>query len=731
MRYKKYVYVFCLSIGVSFCLQCSAQPADEFLTTLYDKLHDSPMQQKFKQIHPMPAGVVYIQKPNDSEKEMRENFRLMKKLGFNCLKQIMTVPGWTLEDIQLIALEEGLIPWWYGEGGWAEITPELLRKLGISENVPIAEIRDHPKMLQYQNQLMKDRILSNKEYLKTNEELPRGAQTAFDPSIGGRGLELSDHGKDLFVDWAKMHYTTIQNLNNAWCLFHHGLGTPFDSWDDFSKNWESKVSARNYKDKMDVFRFKAEHGCMNISNRAKAFYEYNPNEPFRGGGEMGLFLPAAYMGVDMESIADAVKKYGSFYPSTHLSWHFNETKNEVVRPFYIQASIMNDFNKGGWTGGWESTGGPQQFDGEKNASPLNSYYVEEGVILQLFMSQMAAGFKGFGIWCWNVRTAGKEGGEYSLLDQNNQLTERAIQLGAMAKAMQKYRDELWEAHKEPLAGVLLDWNNDAAWAAMSLRGRESFRMFPIEARIGVARALMNANIPFEYLTPENLKSGLAKRYKTIYLPAMISLDNKIFEILEDYVADGGRLVMDLPSGKYDENTAMMPTGKDSRFNRIFGTTLDNLQFSGSNVTISLNNWKLTGLVADFTPTKGKVLEDYNTGKPAIIENKYGKGSAVIIGLDVSHQCFNPKNEIAEQIITENVLGKLQSPYACDGALAYRLASKNADHYFLINDGNTRTVSLKFSEYKYNKITDSITGETVEPETIAVKSDSGRWIRCEK
>jgi beta-galactosidase len=57
--------------------------------------------------------------------------------------------------------------------------------------------------------------------------------------------------------------------------------------------------------------------------------------------------------------------------------------------------MMNDFYKGGWTGGWESTGGPQQFDGEKNASELNSYYVDGGTILQLFMSQMAAGFKGF------------------------------------------------------------------------------------------------------------------------------------------------------------------------------------------------------------------------------------------------------------------------------------------------------------------------------------------------
>lgn len=724
---KFFTYLFFLLV----LTKASAQQPDEFLTSLYDKLHDSPMQQKFKQIHPMPAGVVYIQWPNDGEKEMRAHFKLMKQLGFNSLKQIMTVPGWTLEDIQLIALDEGLIPWWYGEGGWEEITPELLRKLGIPENTPIAKIRENPKMVQYQMQGMKDRVLRNKEYLKTHDELPRGGQTAFDSTLGGRGWELSDQGKKLFTEWAKSHYQTIENLNNAWCLYHHGLGNPFDSWDDFSKNWESKVSQRNYKDKMDIFQFKAEHGCVNIRDRAQKFYDFDHSEPFRGGGEMGLFLPAAYMGVDMERIADVVKDFGSFYPSTHLSWHFNETNNEIVRPFYIQASIMNDFNKGAWTGGWESTGGPQQFDGGKNASPLNSYYVEGGTILQLFMSQMAAGFKGFGIWCWNVRSAGKEGGEYSLLDRNNQVTGRAVQLGAMAKAMQKYRDEIWEAHKEPIVGVLLDWNNDAAWAAMSVSGRNDFRMFPIEARIGVARALMNANIPYEMVTPDDLKNGLAHRYKTIYLPAVISLYQKVFEILDGFVSEGGRLVMDLPSGKFDENTALMPTGKESRFNKIFGTTLDNFQFSGSNVTISLRNKEWTGFVADFTPTHGRVLDKYNDGKPAIIENEYRKGSAVVIGLDVSHQCFKPKNEMAEQILTENALGKLQSPYSCNGALAYRLASKNADHYFLINDGDAKTVPLKFTEYKYKTITDAVTGELLNPGSIMLHANSGRWIRCEK
>lgn len=722
----------CLYIIVSiFCFSITeAQNQHNYLLEEYDAQHFSDAQQKYRNIHPMPAGVVYIQHPNDGEKEMRSHFKLMKELGFNCLKQIMPVPGWTIEDIQLIALDEGIIPWWYNDAGWEAVTDDLLNKLDIPLSASISEIRQNSKMLSYQYEVLKQRILKNKAYRKKYGDIPNGSAKAYDPTIGGRGLDLSKKGEATFVEWAKNHYKNIETLNHAWSLFHHGLGTPFESWEDFAANWKTNPSHRNYKNNMDILLFKAEYGAENLRKRIELFKAFNPGAPFRGGGEMGLFLPAAYMGVDMERLAQVVKDYGSFYPSTHLSWHFNLTQNEVVRPFYMQASIMNDFNKGGWTGGWESTGGPQQFDGEKTASKLNAYFVHGGTILQLYMSQMAAGFKGFGIWCWNARSAGKEGGEYALLDRNNKPTDRAIKLGKMAQAMDKYRDEIWNAHKEPLVGVMLDWNNDAAWASMSVRGRDDFRFFPIESRIGAARALMNANVPFEFVTPDDLQNGLAKRYKVIYLPAIIALDQNVFEILDEYVAEGGRLVFDLPTGKFDENMAITQSGKDSRFEKIFGATLDNYQFSGSNVMLGLQNKNWTGFVADLTPTNGKVLQLYSNNQAAIIENTYQKGSANLIGLDVAHQCFVPGNKLAESILVKNVLGDLESPYLCNDALVYRLSSANSDHYYFINDGPEKTVAFQ-SVFKYKNAVDALTGESVDTKNIVLEADGARWIRMGK
>jgi beta-galactosidase len=70
------------------------------------------------------------------------------------------------------------------------------------------------------------------------------------------------------------------------------------------------------------------------------------------------------------------------------------------------------------------------------------------------------------------------------------------------------------------------------------------------------------------------------------------------------------VVLDLPGGKFDENTAITNTGKDSKFAQLFGATLDNYQFSGSNKTISLKGKEWTGFVVDMTPQEANTLEYY-------------------------------------------------------------------------------------------------------------------------
>lgn len=724
-------------LSISFLLIISssfAQQPDEFLTKLYDKLHDSPMQQKFRKIAPMPFGVVFLPWAGCTEQDMRHHFRMMKELGFTNLKQTMATPEWPEKEILRIALEEGIIPFWYGEGGWESITPELLKKLGIPEKTPIAEIRKDPRMLDYQKKVFYKQL----EVWKKNKPSYNGKIYFQEADAFLRSADVKP-----FKEWIKKQYQTVEELSKAWNQYEVGIcDKPYQSWADFESDPLVKSipgsdeiipsAGREYGQVRDILRFKAD---MNIEYIRQTVVSDFPEQPVRAGGEMGLFLPFASRGTDMEGIAETMKDRGSFYPSIHLAWHFEETEYEVARCIYMQSSICTDWFKGGWAATWESTGGPQQFSGgkgwdRKGQEGTAGFTVNAGTMTQLLLSYLAGGFKGVGLWSWNYRGAGWESGEYALLNRQNEPGERAIRAGKIAKAADKYRDELWKAHKEPYVGVFVNWDNEAIWSAVSGPGRTHFKNYPVQARIGISRALINANIPWEHVTPSDLKAGLGARYKVIYLPAQVAINQDLFPIFEEYVKQGGRLVLDAPGGWWDEHGKVLNTGKGSAFERIFGASIADFQYS-NNVPRKIGDHTLSGFVFELKPTTAQIIEKFQTSEPAVTENKLGKGTAVILAADASFSMKNRGNTLMEDWTIRHTLKNMTLPYSSPNSIVYRIASPTADHYFFINDDEAKTTSLKFAQYKYKTITDALTGEVLVPGAITLESHSGRWIRCEK
>lgn len=707
--------------------------AADFLADAYERQHESPIQQKFERIAPMPVGAVYVQRPGEGEEAIRAHFRTMRELGFTALKQIMPADDWTIYDIQRIALDEGLIPWWYGQGGWQAITPELLDSLGIAPDLPIDAVRTHPRMQAHQERILRQRIDRAEAYADTSASGrgPDGSTQAFEPTVGGTGQDLTHRGWSLFFDWARETYSSIEAVNHAYNVRHAGLtpeGGPFTSWTDFEQRF-SNISPKEYRHIRDIFRFKADHSLANNRRIAAHFKDVHPHAPFRGGGELGLFYPQAWYNVDLEGIAEVMTEYGTFYPSMHFSWHFARVDHAIVRASYMQAALARDYFKGGWAASWEATGGPQQFSGADNGK---GFTVDEGTMTQFLLSKLAAGFRGFGLWAWSARTAGWEAGEYSLLDRNNAVTPRARRVGQIGQAMQAHRDELWQAKKEPIVGVLTDWDNDAVWAAMSYQGREAFIGRPMQARVGVSRALINANVPFEYVTDRDLRNGLAPRYEVIYLPAILSLDQEVLDRLTDYVERGGRVVIDMPSAYYDRYVALFDGGQGSDFEQLFGTVLAEFQFSGTNTTYRWDGLALEGFIAGLQPTDAQIVATADRGDPLVTEHRVGDGSAVVLGYEASLMSFAPGAEAAEARLVRYALGDHAPRFTGDGAIVYRLAAPDADHYFLINDGPATTATLDVSAFDYARVTDAITRETLPlGAPISLEADSGRWLRFEK
>lgn len=707
---------------------CNAQ-SDPFLHQRYDSLHDSDRQQALRRIAPMPVGVVFIQHPTMDEDAVRSHFRTMKELGFNCLKGVFPRPGTSRRDIMHWALREGIIPWWYGEGGWAPLTDELLDSLGIARDTPDAEIRRHPRFLAFQGELLRRRIER-----ECSMQAPRGGWAG--RRMHSCDAELSETLMPEFVEWLKKTYSSIEELERAW-NFHHALiqkpPRPWRHWSDVADDLPALFEEpREYRRIRDVLRFKADRVLRTVRERRDAHLAHDQHAPFRAGGEMGLFLPFAARATDMEGVAALMDDGGSFYPSIHLSWHFEESGYRIMPEVYMQASLAVDWFKGGWSGPWESSGGPQQISGGKGLFPGSEsqrpgFTVDEGVITQMMLSYLAAGFRGFGFWCYNARSAGWECGEYALLDRNNRVGARARAAGAIGAAAQRWRDELWRAHKEPLVGLFTDFDSDAMWAAISVPNRDLYRYMGVRGRIGAARALCRANIPWEHVTGDNLRRGLADRYRIILLPSVISLSEDLLELLQAYVQRGGRLAIDLPGLWLDEYGRLRSSGAGSRFERLFGCTLDDYQFS-ANKPRRLRDLRLSGFVCDCTLTDGEALDTYENGAPAVIEKRRGAGSAILLGYEASQLCYE-QNAGAQRRFVHDVVGSRQPAYSCEGAFVWKLATPDVDHFFLINDGESKSVHLRCLDKRYHAMSDAITGESVNPESIRIDRASGRWIRA--
>jgi beta-galactosidase len=719
----------------------------DFLVEQYDRLNDTPMQRKMRRLAPMPIGCVFIQWPEMTESDIRGHLRTMKELGFTCLKGIMCCPGTSMARVQQLAIEEGLSPWWYDQGGWEDITPELLARLGLPADLDIDAAMEHPKMLAHQEQVMRLRIERQANPRpdkadKANVALPGDADP--DPAavpgtnVVAKGVYLWEKDVPRYVEWLRTQYPDVAALKHAWncsSSSHSSVAADWKTWEDVAAGL-LRYPMREFRHLRDILRFKADKRLERLRDAMQEHEAEDPDEPMRAGGEISIFLPHVSSGIDMEGYAETMARFGCFYPSMHPGWHMEEVEFELVRTTYMQAAMCADWAKNVWSAPIESSGGPQWWSGGgkvpfvADARPLQpAFTFNENTMSQLIFSYLGAGFRGFGLWCWNPREASWEAGEYGLCDRNNAVTPRARKVGAIGKAMRRHRRELWAARKEPLVGLFQDWENDAMWAALAVSGRDRYRMEPTFARIGAARALINANVPWEHVTGRQLEQGLAPRYATLYLPALLSLSDRLTQILSEYVRQGGRVVMDMPGAWLDQRAHLVDTRPGSPFEQLFGVVLHEYAYC-NNEPFSIGKLALKGFTAVMTPTTARVAKKYGNGTPAVTENTLGEGTAVILGAEASLGCHKPGNPDLEALLVKTALGARKPPFACKGAIVYRLAAPAADHYFLINDGPARSVTLDTEAYRYRSARDAVTDEAVSAE-IDLPAHGGRWIRCEK
>ena len=86
---------------------------------------------------------------------------------------------------------------------------------------------------------------------------------------------------------------------------------------------------------------------------------------------------------------------------------------------------------------------------------------------------------------------------------------------------------------------------------------------------GVTEPLLRAHIPFDVLDDVALESDSLKRYDVIFLPNVACMSDKIAARVADYVRQGGNLVADFETSRYDETGILR---NDFALAQVFGVS---------------------------------------------------------------------------------------------------------------------------------------------------------------
>ena len=427
---------------------------------------------------------------------------------------------------------------------------------------------------------------------------------------------------------------------------------------------------------------------------------YNANELYPGAQQTDLF-------------GTTLQLYEDDLPSVDA---------ELDRPIYTHARLASDLAVN------HSLPMIASFSaGSSRYSGYNALTMTAAKMTRLLLLLLAAGTKTVVLDTWRPERNGAKPGENGMLDWLDRLTPQAAQAGFIAQAVERYHQELWHSQHTPQVQILHSLQNDRQAQQIDHQQGDGTAL----ARLGAARTLLNANIPFAFLTEEQLLEESVSVAPILFLPHVETLSESLLVKLKEVATMGRRIVADMPTGYLNEKGELLDTRPGSAWEQLFGVSVAGL-FCFSNPSIR-----------DYEPYRGqqKAILVPTTARaaggepetPAFTENRVGKGRAVLINLPLSSLSVEPSLQNAQLSLLSYLLGTKQTELpGLSGCLLFRRRSEQAEHVFLINDSSEeRTAEVPLST-PFTQVHDVLDDTPLAVENnlahVSVPAVSGRWVR---
>lgn len=207
------------------------------------------------------------------------------------------------------------------------------------------------------------------------------------------------------------------------------------------------------------------------------------------------------------------------------------------------------------------------------------------------------------------------------------------ELTALGKELTTLGDKILGTRFNSKAAIYLDWEN--WWAIDYIQGFNKDMNY-IDECLKYYTALNKRNISVDIIGADDELTD----YDIVFYPMMYMTKDGYEKKMEDYVAQGGNVVVTYLSGLVDENPLVITGGYPGKLRPLLGIWVEESEVmlpDEHNHFVYNKKEYPVNLMCDIIHLEGAVslseyTEDFYQGTPAVTRHSYGKGKAYYVGV---------------------------------------------------------------------------------------------------
>lgn len=427
-----------------------------------------------------------------------------------------------------------------------------------------------------------------------------------------------------FRNFLKKKYGTIEELNKAWGTVF--WNQTYTSWGEVYVPRKTISNSTNPHHVLDYIRFVSDSACSFAKMQADIIRKYLKKDDFITTN--GIFSNLDNHRMNDESLdfmtydsypnfAYTIDSYNEKDIMKDRNWSRNLTEvRSISKPFGImeQQSGANGWNT------WLGAPTPRP-----------------GQITLWTMQSIAHGADFISYFRWRTCTFGTEIYWHGILDYSGRENRRLEEVKKVHEKFEQIKSVAGSLYRAEV-GVIKDYDN--IWDAEVDTWHKRIESTS-ENALFQAGQLTHTPIDYIYFRESTTLQNL-KQYKVLFYPHAAILTKERVKVLEEYVEQGGILVMGCRTGYKDINGKCIMDYLPGLARALTGTDVYEYSFVSPDSGSILVDWEgtkieaavfndLLATVGENSEVVGKYINSYYKETPALIKNKVGRGYAYYFG----------------------------------------------------------------------------------------------------